>query len=77
MDTGNNRHVSRPALFSAALFAAPLVGPHGPDHPYKRRGGARTSRRVHAERPPRQRLRCVLDMLSSLEVKVLWPTRWR
>ena len=24
--------------------------------------------------PPRQRLRCVLGMLSSLEVKVLWPT---
>jgi hypothetical protein len=24
--------------------------------------------------PPRQRLRCVLGMFSSLEVKVLWPT---
>jgi hypothetical protein len=28
----------------------------------------------HAQRPPRQRLRCVLGMLSSLEVKVLCPT---
>jgi diadenosine tetraphosphate (Ap4A) HIT family hydrolase len=26
---------------------------------------------VHAKRPPRQRLRCVLGMLNSLEVKVL------
>jgi len=24
--------------------------------------------------PPHQRLRCVLGMLNSLEVKVLWPT---
>jgi hypothetical protein len=28
----------------------------------------------HVQRPPRQRLRCVLGMLSNLEVKVLWPT---
>ena len=27
-----------------------------------------------ARRPPRQRLRCVLSMFSSLEVKVLCPT---
>ena len=33
---------------------------------------ARTRR--HAKRPPRERLRCVLGMLSSLEVKVLRPT---
>jgi len=26
------------------------------------------------QRPPRERLRCVLGMLSNLEVKVLWPT---
>jgi len=26
------------------------------------------------QRPPRERLRCVLGMLNSLEVKVLWPT---
>jgi hypothetical protein len=29
---------------------------------------------VGDQRPPRQRLRCVLGMLNSLEVKVLWPT---
>ena len=29
---------------------------------------------LHAQRPPRGRLRCVLGMLSSLEVKVLCPT---
>ena len=29
---------------------------------------------THAKRPPRQRLSCVLGMLSSLEVKVLCPT---
>jgi hypothetical protein len=29
---------------------------------------------AHAERLPRERLRCVLGMLSSLEVKVLRPT---
>jgi hypothetical protein len=37
------------------------------------------SRIAHAKpiappRPPRQRLRSVLGMLSNLEVKVLWPT---
>ncbi len=31
----------------------------------------RRIRLVHAKRPPRQRLRCVLGMLNSLEVKVL------
>ena len=29
---------------------------------------------THAKHPPRQRLSCVLGMLSSLEVKVLCPT---
>ena len=29
---------------------------------------------AHAKRPPRERLSCVLGMLSSLEVKVLRPT---
>jgi hypothetical protein len=28
---------------------------------------------AHAQRPPRQRVRCVPGMLSRLEVKVLWP----
>ena len=28
----------------------------------------------HAKRLPRQRLRCVLGMISSLEVQVLYPT---
>jgi len=32
-----------------------------------------TSRVNNAKRPPRQRLRCVLGMLNSLEVKVLCP----
>jgi hypothetical protein len=28
----------------------------------------------HAQRPPRQRLRCVPGMFNSLEVQVLYPT---
>jgi hypothetical protein len=29
---------------------------------------------LHAQRPPRQRLRCVPGMFNSLEVQVLYPT---
>ena len=32
---------------------------------------------TRAHRVPRERFRCVLGMLSSSEVKVLRPTRWR
>jgi hypothetical protein len=38
------------------------------------RGGTPASICAYAQRPPRQRLSCVLGMLSSLEVKVLRPT---
>jgi len=47
------------------------------DVPSRYRAPVSPSRRLARSALPRERFRCVLGMLSSLEVKVLRPTWWR
>ena len=63
----------RPILALPSMSTDMIV--HLKSSPKQLRYGNDASRPTrHAQRPPRQRLRCVLGMLSSLEVKVLCPT---
>jgi len=55
-------------------FICVILAPVGPFFKTTVQSLLRRLRLIHAIASAAERLRCVLGMLNSLEVKVLWPT---